>query len=67
MRWKQLGSSIKPQGGITAWYTMYLTAIGNDNEKKSTLDLSLAISQYEQRDENHCVNWQRKFTGYSLL
>ncbi|WP_017223210.1 NADH:flavin oxidoreductase/NADH oxidase family protein [Moritella dasanensis] len=23
-----------PQGGITAWYTMYLTAIGNDNEKK---------------------------------
>jgi len=56
-----------PQGGITAWYTMYLTAIGNDNDSNLTLDLSLAISQYEKRDENRCVKWQRKFTCYSLL
>ncbi|WP_191603180.1 NADH:flavin oxidoreductase/NADH oxidase family protein [Marinomonas algicola] len=53
-----------PQGGITAWYTMFLTAIGNDSESNFDLDLSSAIHLYEERDENRCVTWQRKFSRF---
>jgi 2,4-dienoyl-CoA reductase-like NADH-dependent reductase (Old Yellow Enzyme family) len=51
-----------PQGGITAWYTMYLTAISNDSDRSFDLDLTSAIRLYEERDEIRCVNWLRKFS-----
>ncbi len=51
-----------PPGGITAWYTMLLTALGNDRESSFTLDISSAIRIYEKRDENRCVNWKKKFS-----
>lgn len=50
-----------PAGGITAWYTMRLTAIGNDCESRFKMDLPSAISLYEERDECRCATWLRRF------
>ncbi|PWQ95229.1 NADH:flavin oxidoreductase/NADH oxidase family protein [Leucothrix arctica] len=50
-----------PPGGITAWYTMRLTALGEDKEKSFDMDLPTAISVYEARDEERCITWQEKF------
>lgn len=51
-----------PPGGITAWYTMRLTALAEDRETAFALDLASAIRVYEQRDAQRCVNWQKKFS-----
>lgn len=48
-------------GGITAWYTMMLTAIANDDEENFNLDLPTALDRYEKRDEEKCIVWRNKF------
>ena len=48
-----------PEGDVTAWYTMLLTAIGNNSD--FVLELSSAIRLYKERDETRCAKWQRKF------
>lgn len=50
-----------PRGGITAWFSMRMTALGEDNEDNFTLDPHSALRVYEQRDERRCVKWQEKF------
>lgn len=55
---------ITPPGGITAWYTMRLTALGEDQESTFKMDLSTAIREYEKRDAQRCVKWQKQF-GHS--
>ena len=50
-----------PPGGITAWYTMRLTALGEDCEHAFDLDLHTAIEQYEKRDAQRCITWQNQF------
>lgn len=50
-----------PPGGITAWYTMLLTAVSNDCERSYNLDLLSAIRNYEERDEIRCAKWRKKF------
>ncbi len=50
-----------PPGGITAWYTMLLTAVGHDTESAFALDLATAIRVYEERDEARCAQWRNKF------
>jgi 2,4-dienoyl-CoA reductase-like NADH-dependent reductase (Old Yellow Enzyme family) len=47
-----------PPGGITAWYTMRLTALGEDRENTFTLDLQSALRIYEERDAQRCIRWQ---------
>jgi len=52
-----------PEGGVTAWYTMRLTAIGED---RATLDpgpLDTAIDLYEARDRDRTRIWQSHFTS----
>jgi 2,4-dienoyl-CoA reductase-like NADH-dependent reductase (Old Yellow Enzyme family) len=49
-------------GGITAWYTMLLTALGEDRENVFKLDLQSAIQEYEERDVQRCIKWQKKFS-----
>ena len=49
-------------GGITAWYTMRLVALGEDRENAFDLDLPSAIRKYEERDAQRCIKWQRKFS-----
>jgi len=51
-----------PPGGITAWYTMRLTALGEDREDAFTLDLPSAIRIYEDRDAQRCIKWQEKYS-----
>ena len=50
-----------PPGGITAWYTMRLTALGEDREDAFTLDLPSAIRIYEERDAQRCIKWREKY------
>jgi 2,4-dienoyl-CoA reductase-like NADH-dependent reductase (Old Yellow Enzyme family) len=50
-----------PPGGITAWYTMRLTALGEDQEDEFKLDLPSALRLYEERDTQRCIAWRKKF------
>ena len=51
-----------PPGGITAWYTMRLTALGEDREDAFTMDLPSAIRIYEERDAQRCIKWRGKYS-----
>ncbi len=50
-----------PEGGITAWYTMRITEIGEKNETAEFGDLAQAIQEYEQRDNTRTDVWLRHF------
>lgn len=50
-----------PEGGITAWYTMRLTEIGEDKETGEVSDLRQAISRYEDRDNARTEIWTNHF------
>ena len=55
--------SAAPEGGITAWYTMRLTAIGADGETPDFSDLEQAVRDYEARDHARTDIWLRYFAG----
>ena len=46
-----------PEGGITAWYTMRMTDLGQDRETDEFSDLELTVRIYEKRDEERVVAW----------
>ena len=50
-----------PEGGITAWYTMRLTALGEDREASDVGDLHAAMKAYEQRDSARIDIWNAQF------
>ena len=50
-----------PEGGITAWYTMRITALGEDNEHTFATDPASALALYNQRDTLLCVKWLKRF------
>lgn len=50
-----------PEGGITAWYTMRLTEIGNDRETPTFGELGPAIRDYEARNQARTQVWLRHF------
>ncbi|MEC5292458.1 NADH:flavin oxidoreductase/NADH oxidase family protein [Aurantimonas sp. C2-6-R+9] len=52
-----------PEGGITAWYTMRLTEIGEDRENEDLGDLQRAIRDYEARDKARTEVWLRHFAN----
>ena len=49
-----------PEGGITAWYTMLLTDIGEDRESQS-VNLPKAVTTYEARDAERTDRWRKHF------
>ena len=51
-----------PPGGVTAWFTMRLTALGEDQEDAFRLELPEAIRVYEERDAQRCIKWGNKFS-----
>ena len=51
-----------PPGGVTAWFTMQLTALGEDQEEAFELGLDEAIQVYEARDDERCIRWGNKFS-----
>lgn len=53
-----------PPGGITAWYTMRLTALGEDKEVSFDMDLPEAIELYEQRDAERSQRWNASFAEH---
>ncbi|WP_315983726.1 hypothetical protein [Aliamphritea spongicola] len=50
-----------PPGGITAWYTLLLTALANDEEADFELDLPTALRIYEERDALKTARWKDAF------
>ncbi len=50
-----------PRGGITAWYTMRLTALGEDREDQFDLSPADALQAYDARDAKRCETWRKRF------
>ena len=50
-----------PPGGVTAWYTMRLTALAEGREDQFEMDVASAIRAYEDRDALRCEKWRQKF------
>ena len=50
-----------PRGGITAWYTMRLTALGEDDENQFKMSPAEALKIYELRDAQRCEKWRVRF------
>ncbi|MEM9228442.1 MAG: oxidoreductase [Pseudomonadota bacterium] len=50
-----------PRGGITAWYTMRLTALAEDSEDRFDMDPAQALEAYEARDAKRCKTWLERF------
>ncbi|WP_372573714.1 oxidoreductase [Ruegeria jejuensis] len=49
------------RGGITAWYSMRLTALGEGSEDRFDQSLVAALRAYEARDAERCARWKRRF------
>lgn len=49
-----------PEGGITAWYTMRLTELGEDREGQDA-DLPSAVNAYTDRDAERARRWRAHF------
>jgi 2,4-dienoyl-CoA reductase-like NADH-dependent reductase (Old Yellow Enzyme family) len=50
-----------PPGGITAWFTMRLTALASGGEGTFRLTLAEAIEAYESRDQERIATWMQTF------
>ncbi|MDZ7840944.1 MAG: oxidoreductase [Gammaproteobacteria bacterium] len=50
-----------PPGGVTAWYTMRLTALGEDREDRYDPDVASILETYEERDRRRCTAWIARF------
>ena len=51
----------RPEGGVTAWYTMRLTHLGEDREVTEFRDLNEAIEVYDRRDAQRAEIWKQHF------
>lgn len=50
-----------PRGSITAWYSMRLTALGEDKEDYFDQTPAEALATYEARDAERCTIWLIRF------
>ena len=53
--------SSPPEGGITAWYTMRLTNLGQDSETDEIPDLDAIVKMYNDRDKDRVATWNDRF------
>lgn len=51
-----------PRGGVTAWYSMRLTALGEDREERFVLSPADALEAYDTRDAQRCETWRNRFS-----
>ena len=51
-----------PRGGVTAWYSMRLTALGEDREEQFALSPAEALEAYDKRDALRCETWRNRFS-----
>jgi 2,4-dienoyl-CoA reductase-like NADH-dependent reductase (Old Yellow Enzyme family) len=54
-----------PPGGVTAWFTMRLTDIGEDRENAEVSDALEALKRYEARDSARVQFWNETFSWSS--
>lgn len=50
-----------PPGGVTAWYTIQLTALGEDTEEEVVQSPAAALELYDARDAERCIGWKKRF------
>jgi 2,4-dienoyl-CoA reductase-like NADH-dependent reductase (Old Yellow Enzyme family) len=50
-----------PPGGMTAWFTMRMTDLGEDQESLIERDINDAIAEYEARDAERAILWKKRF------
>lgn len=50
-----------PHGGVTAWYTMRINALGTDTDKEFDMDAHEAMRLYNKRDDERTARWLKKF------
>lgn len=50
-----------PEGAVTAWYTMRLTALGLGTEDEFDETAASAMIAYERRDAERCQRWRERF------
>jgi len=50
-----------PEGGMTAWYSMRLTEIGEDRESTAITAMDRAIEDYDTRDQSRVSLWKARF------
>jgi 2,4-dienoyl-CoA reductase-like NADH-dependent reductase (Old Yellow Enzyme family) len=50
-----------PTGGITAWFTMRLTALSTGDEGTFDMTIDEALDAYESRDEERVSVWEQAF------
>lgn len=50
-----------PEGGVTAWFTMRLTELGEDREPSDATGLEAAIRDYDDRDRKRIAIWKTHF------
>lgn len=50
-----------PPGGVTAWYSMRLTALGEDREDQFIQSPAEALQAYDSRDAGRCDIWRNRF------
>lgn len=55
-----------PPGGVTAWYTLRLTALAKDSEADFDMPLEEAIDVYEARDKLRSAEWRQWFNTLSV-
>ncbi|WP_158967495.1 oxidoreductase [Chachezhania sediminis] len=52
-----------PEGGVTAWYTMALTALAEDRPLPAPDNLPSVMAAYEARDADRTHLWRARFGG----
>ncbi|KIC40230.1 oxidoreductase [Ruegeria sp. ANG-R] len=50
-----------PPGGMTAWFTMRMTDLGEDQEGAVDRDIAQAVTDYEERDGQRAEIWKTRF------
>lgn len=56
-----------PHGGVTAWYTMRINALGTDTDNEFSIDAHKAMRLYNERDDERVIRWRKKFPLSSPL
>ncbi|MBX2882281.1 MAG: hypothetical protein KTR32_20200 [Granulosicoccus sp.] len=51
-----------PRGGVTAWYSMRLTALGEETENQFDISPAASLEAYDARDAERSVRWTERFS-----
>lgn len=52
----------RPEGGVTAWYTMRMAHLASDGESGENPDIEAALAAYDRRDAHRAEVWSSHFS-----